>query len=145
MFVQPVAPAPIVLTTTTTAFGGPCCNYNGCGGCGQVSYGCGNCGQVSYGCGNCGAVSYGCGNCGGYAVPSLYMVNQGPVYSGPGLTVPYETYSPEMAYAPATDYPYVSAYAAPALWAGDATLIPSCNINPCADRWAPKSKIREPA
>ena len=81
VFAQPVAPSPIILTTTTTPFGGPCCNYNGCGGCGQVSYGCGNCAPVGYGC----------GSCGGYAVPSLYVVNQTPVYSGPALTIPYET------------------------------------------------------
>ncbi len=35
------------------------------------------------------------------------MVNQGPYYSGPGLTQPYSTYSPDTAYAPAADYPYV--------------------------------------
>ena len=37
----------------------------------------------------------------------LYVVNQGPVYSGPGLMQPYATYSPDTAYAPAADYPYV--------------------------------------
>ncbi|MGB6171740.1 MAG: hypothetical protein WBG12_07230, partial [Xanthobacteraceae bacterium] len=42
-----------------------------------------------------------------YAAPSLYVVNQGPVYSGPGIMTPYQTYSPETAYAAATDYPYV--------------------------------------
>lgn len=86
--------------------------YNGCGGCGAgyavapVGYGCGTCGAVSYAA----PVSYGCGGCGGYAASSLYVVNQGPVYSGPGVTEPYSTYSPEMAYAPATDYPYTPGY-----------------------------------
>ncbi len=61
------------------------------------------------------ASSGGCGGCGitPYAVepsPQLYVVNQGPDYSGPGLTVPYATYSPETAYAPAADYPYVPGY-----------------------------------
>ena len=33
--------------------------------------------------------------------------NQGPTFSGPGVVVPYKTYSPDTAYAPAADYPYV--------------------------------------
>lgn len=52
-----------------------------------------------------------------YAVPQVglapvepYVVNQGPVYSGPGLMIPYNTYSPAEAYAPATNYPYVPGY-----------------------------------
>ena len=45
-----------------------------------------------------------------YAQPSPYVVNQGPVYSGPGLMIPYQTYSPENAYMPATGYPYVPGY-----------------------------------
>ena len=56
-----------------------------------------------YGCGGCG----GCGGSVVYAAPSLYVVNQGPTYSGPGIMTPYQTYSPETAYAAATDYPYV--------------------------------------
>ena len=81
--------------------------------------GCGNCGgwgggaAWSGGCGGCGGGGWsgGCGSCGNsvaYAAP--YVVNQGPVYSGPGLSVPYATYSPEASYAPATDYPYVPGY-----------------------------------
>jgi hypothetical protein len=55
---------------------------------------------------------------GGVPVPygpasSLYVVNRGPVYSGPGITVPYSTYSPDTAYAPAADYPYFPGYARP--------------------------------
>jgi hypothetical protein len=119
-------------------FGGPA-NY-GCGGCGTpvyaapVSYGYGG------GCGGCGgpmaAAVYavpvapspiavggfgggwggwgggcGCGYSAAYAVASpLYVINQGPQYSGPGLMVPYGTYSPETAYAPAANYPYVPGY-----------------------------------
>ena len=30
----------------------------------------------------------------------LYVVNQGPEYTGPGLMVPYGTYAPAAAYAP---------------------------------------------
>jgi len=37
----------------------------------------------------------------------IYVVNQGPEYSGPGIMVPYRTYSPAAAYAPASGYPYV--------------------------------------
>ena len=56
-----------------------------------------------------------CGGCSstfGYhaaAVPSpLYVVNQGPEYSGPGLTVPYGTYSPGTNLAGPAQYPYVA-------------------------------------
>jgi hypothetical protein len=65
------------------------------------------------------AVGNGCG-CGRsvvYAVPAIapapiapapiYVVNQGPQYSGPGIMVPYRTYSPAAAYAP---YPYMPGY-----------------------------------
>jgi hypothetical protein len=126
VFAVPVAPAvptPIVVSAAVpSGFGGPCCSWNGCGNCGWsgLTSGCGNCGgSVGWGgCGNCGgSVSWGgCGNCGGcggcggsvvYAAPSLYVVNQGPTYSGPGIMTPYQTYSPETAYAAATDYPYV--------------------------------------
>ncbi len=65
------------------------------------------------------AWSGGCG-CGGavvYAAPPvevtpvapapIYVVNQGPEYSGPGIMVPYHTYSPAAAWAPANGYPYL--------------------------------------
>jgi len=92
IYAQPVAPAPIVVSA-------------------PIGGGCGNCGGWGAGW----ASSGGCGGCGitPYAVepsPQLYVVNQGPDYSGPGLTVPYATYSPETAYAPAADYPYVPGY-----------------------------------
>ena len=57
-----------------------------------------------------------CGGCGRsvvYAAPALYVVNQGPYYTGPGITVPYSTYSPDTAYAPAVNYPYVPGYGSP--------------------------------
>jgi hypothetical protein len=67
------------------------------------------------------AYSSGCG-CGGssvvYASPvvqptpiapsPIYVTNQGPEFSGPGISVPYGTYSPAPAYAP--PYPYMSGY-----------------------------------
>jgi hypothetical protein len=91
----------------------------------------------SGGCGGCGGavVTYvqpvvtapvatwgtGCGGCGAsvvYAAPAveltpvapapIYVVNQGPEYSGPGIMVPYHTYTPAAAYAPATGVPYVT-------------------------------------
>ena len=88
------------------------------------------------GCGGCGApvvtyvqpvevvpaapVAVGCGGCGGpvvYAAPlvepvplapaPIYVVNQGPDYSGPDFMVPFHTYAPGVAYAPPAEYPYV--------------------------------------
>lgn len=47
----------------------------------------------------------GCG-CG----QSLYVVNQGPDYTGPGIMIPYRTWSPAAAYGPAYAYPYVGGY-----------------------------------
>ena len=38
----------------------------------------------------------------------IYVVNQGPAFSGPGISVPYHTYSPAPAYTP--PYPYVPGY-----------------------------------
>jgi hypothetical protein len=47
--------------------------------------------------------SGGCGCCGCGAAPSpLYVVDQGPTYTGAGVMVPFLTYTP------ATSYPYVS-------------------------------------
>jgi hypothetical protein len=39
--------------------------------------------------------------------PPFFVVNQGPEYSGPGLTVPFVTYSPAMGLAVPRKYPYV--------------------------------------
>jgi len=123
VYAQPVAPAPVVVNAVSvTPFGGPCCSWNGCGNCGGWGSGCGGCGGWGGGAfgvagggwswGRCGVGCGGgwgggcCASAAAYAQP-LYMVNQGPYYSGPGLMQPYATYSPDTAYAPAADYPYV--------------------------------------
>jgi hypothetical protein len=88
----------------------------GCGGCGTAAYAA----PITYAAP---AISYGSSGCGCgtrsvvYAQPTvvapspIYVVNQGPQYSGPGIMVPYKTYSPAAYAAPASDYPYVSGYA----------------------------------
>jgi hypothetical protein len=79
----PVAPAPIAVDHWDTG------GYGGCGGCG----------------------CNGCGGTFGYrtVAPSpLYVVNQGPEYSGPGLVRPYGTYSPDNGVSEPAEYPYVS-------------------------------------
>src|SRR5208282_1197005 len=87
---------------------------SGCGGCGPTFA------PITYavpvqpapiivgGCGGCGAYApivyaapvtwgNGCGGCGGavvYAAPApIYVVNQGPDFSGPGIMVPYKIYT----------------------------------------------------
>ncbi len=95
------------------------------------TYGCGTCGTAyaptptyyNAGCGTCGAPApsyYGTG-CGGcqtqavYTTPApLYVVNQGPDYSGPGVMVPYRTYAPPAEYAPPPAYPGYPPYVNPA-------------------------------
>ena len=97
----PLVPAPIGVTSWDTGGWG---GWGGCGGCG----GCGVCGG-SWGWSNWGGWNGwnswggGCGGCGG-GLAALYVVNQGPYYSGPGVMVPYGTYSP---YAGVGAYPYV--------------------------------------
>jgi hypothetical protein len=84
----PVAPAPIAVDHWDTG--------GWVGGCGC---GCGGCG--------CG----GCGGAYGYlpiaAASPIYIVNQGPEYSGPGLMRPFGTYSPLTGLANPAAYPYV--------------------------------------
>jgi hypothetical protein len=129
--VVPVAPAPIgVSCWDTNGFcgggcGGGCgCGGGGCGGCGGG--GCGGFAGVGgfggfggFGGGGCGGggCGGGCGGCGGcsstfgyhpVAPAPLYVVNQGPEYSGPGLTVPFGTYSPATNVAAPGAYPYVA-------------------------------------
>jgi hypothetical protein len=113
--------------------------WSGCGGCGAavapVTYaepvfagGCGGCGAplatyaqpvVGWG-GGCG-----CNGCGGvYATPAIepspiapspiYVVNQGPDYTGPGIMVPYRVYGPGAGYAPPPAYSYVGGEPYPA-------------------------------
>jgi hypothetical protein len=50
----------------------------------------------------------GCGGC-GYraAINPLYTVNQGPAYTGPGLMVPFGTYSAATGVAAPGAYPYI--------------------------------------
>src|SRR5271167_3647174 len=59
------------------------------------------------GCGSCG----GCGSTFGYqsavVASPYYVVNQGPVYSGPGVMVPFGTYSPTAGLSNPAAYPYV--------------------------------------
>ncbi len=104
VFAQPVAPAPIAVGY----WGGTCCGaaWNGSWG-GGLWTGWRGWGGWGGGCGGC----CGPGYAAAYAVSSpLYVVNQGPYYAGPDMMVPYATYSAETAYAPSTDYPYVSGY-----------------------------------
>lgn len=98
-------------------------------------YGCGMPAPIQYApsyCGGCGVptaaivyaqpVTYGfAGGCGCghqsvvYAAPPIaptpiapapiYVVNQGPEYDGPGITVPYHTWAPVSAYGPVAEYP----------------------------------------
>jgi hypothetical protein len=98
---MPVAPAPIAVDHWDT---GGCGTLGGCfGGCG--AFGGPSCGGgfgVGFGFGGCN-----CGRSVAYVPSPLYVVDQGPDYSGPGMMVPYGTYAPGAAYAPAINYPYV--------------------------------------
>jgi hypothetical protein len=40
----------------------------------------------------------------------IYVVNQGPDYTGPGIMVPYRTWTQEPTFAPPAAYPYVPGY-----------------------------------
>ncbi len=95
---------------------------------------------ASAGCGGCGtptaAVVYaqpvapvvyggwgGCGHCGGgfvsyapaveaiaIAPAPIYVVNQGPDYTGPGIMTPYHTWMPSASYVVPGSYPYRAGY-----------------------------------
>ncbi|HEY5067619.1 MAG TPA: hypothetical protein VIJ04_22685 [Xanthobacteraceae bacterium] len=65
----------------------------------------------------------GCGHCGGglftyapaveaiaIAPAPLYVVNQGPDYTGPGIMVPYHTWTPSASYVVPGSYPYGYGY-----------------------------------
>ncbi len=103
VYAQPVAPSPIYVGGFGNGWGGNAWGYGASWGGGWGGCGCGACGC------NRGLIGWG-------APSPLYVVNQGPAYTGPGLMVPYNTYTPDTAYAPAADYPYVPAdqYATPA-------------------------------
>jgi len=116
-----VAPAPIAVDHWDT---GGCGILGGCGG-GCGAFGGPSCGG-GCGFGGCGGFNSfigfnGC-NCGravGYAPSPLYVVSQGPEYSGPGMMVSYQPYSPAAAYAPAINYPYIgprNGYRGPAFY-----------------------------
>lgn len=89
----PVAPVPVVPVPVAVTTWGP-----GWG--------------LSWGPGGCG-----CGPSVAYVAPPvevtpiapapIYVVDQGPDFSGPGILVPYHTWSPAAAFVPATAYPYV--------------------------------------
>jgi len=83
----PVAPAPIAVDHWDT---GGWVNGCGCGGCG----------------GGC-ATAYGYGYQAVAVGSPLYVVNQGPEYSGPGLVRPFGTYAPWTGVANPAAYPYV--------------------------------------
>jgi len=91
-----VAPAPIGVDHWDT---GGCATLGGCG------TGCGAFGGPA--CGGIPINTCGCGRSVAYAPAPLYVVNQGPQYSGPGMMVSYQFYAPASAYAPAINYPYV--------------------------------------
>jgi hypothetical protein len=105
VYAQPVAPVPVAPAPIAVgSWGGGCCGGSWGGSWGGGSWGGGSWGgSWGGGCGGCGAVAWG-------GPSPLYVVNQGPAYTGPGLMVPYGTYTPDTAYAPATNYPYVPAY-----------------------------------
>lgn len=106
----PVAPDPIAVDHwDTNGFGD--CRFPGdyFGACASF----GRCGWFS-GPGACGGPAS-CGVCGRPAVayrpaPSpIYIVNQGPEYSGPGFFIPFKTYSPTTGLAAPRQFPYISA------------------------------------
>jgi hypothetical protein len=82
-----VAPAPIAVDHWDTG---------GWGGCGWG--GCGHCG----GCGSGVTVTYA-----PIAPSPYYVTSQGPTYSGPGIMVPFGTYSPSAGLSAAGEYPYI--------------------------------------
>jgi hypothetical protein len=106
----PVEPAPIAVDHWDThGFGD--CKFPGdyFGACGNI----GRCGWFG-GPGPCGGPPAPCGACGrpGAYLPAptpIYIVNQGPDYSGPGLMIPFKTYSPTNGLAMPRAFPYISA------------------------------------
>jgi hypothetical protein len=100
-----VAPAPVAVDHwDTNGFGD--CRYPGdyFGACGGFAAGCG--------AGPCGGPPP-CVACRPRAAyrpgPSLYIVNQGPEYSGPNLMVSFKTYTPTTGLAAPRQFPYISA------------------------------------
>jgi len=96
----PIAPAPIAADHWDTGGwgGGWGGGWNG-GGNGWG--GCGCC---------CNRGLFTSGYFGSPAVAPIYVVNQGPQYSGPGIMLPYLPYSPGAGYAAPGAYPYIGRY-----------------------------------
>jgi len=107
VYAQPIAPAQIYVNS-------------GCGNCGVPVTPCcaapvmqapapivGGWGGGWGGCGGCAApVASCCGTPGVYTAPApVYMVDQGPDFTGPGIMEPYRTYAPPAQYAPPPAYP----------------------------------------
>ena len=114
VYAQPIAPAHIYVNSGCGNCGvpvSPCCAapvvqaptpiFGGWGG------GCGGCAAPIASC--CAApvpVAPCCGIPAVYAAPApVYMVDQGPDFTGPGIMEPYRTYAPPAQYAPPPGYP----------------------------------------
>jgi hypothetical protein len=142
-----------LLTAGTTSAALACCEW---GSPAPVAYaqpvvsaGCGGCAPLATYAqpivpplvtpGGCGCS--GCGGCGGlYATPAIeptpiapspiYVVNQGPDYTGPGIMVPYRVYSPGAGFAPPPAYsyvvgqPYPAGYVPNPYYAGAGPVVP---------------------
>jgi hypothetical protein len=96
VYAQPVAPAQVLYAEPVAApapvvYGG----WSGCGHCGG--------GLVSY-APAVEAIAV--------APAPIYVVNQGPDYTGPGIMAPYHTWTPSASYVVPGAYPYVSGYGA---------------------------------
>jgi hypothetical protein len=94
----------------TNGFGdcrGPGDYFGACGGFSAGPPGCG--------LGPCGAPPPPCVACRRAPVasyrsgPGVYIVNQGPEYSGPAFFIPFKTYSPTTGLAAPSQFPYISA------------------------------------
>jgi len=114
LYAQPIAPAHIYVNSGCGNCGvpvSPCCAapvvqaptpiFGGWGG------DCGGCAAPIASC--CAApvpVAPCCGIPAVYAAPApVYMVDQGPDFTGPGIMEPYRTYAPPAQYAPPPGYP----------------------------------------
>jgi hypothetical protein len=86
VYAQPVAPPPVAVSTWT-------------GGCGCA---CGCRGFFSYLAPAAEPMPI--------APAPIYVTNQGPDYSGPGIMVPYHTWTPASSYVVPGSYPYLPGY-----------------------------------
>jgi hypothetical protein len=102
----PIAAAPIAVDHWDTGgWGGQGWGGQGWGGQGGWG-GCGCCG--------CNRGFFGGGSLfGGPGPAPIYIVNQGPEYSGPGIMIPYTNYAPEAGLAAPGTYPYIGHYRYP--------------------------------